>query len=255
MKLTGANTYIGDTSVAGGTLAFSALTSSMAGGNYAVSGGTLNIGTILKTIGTLQITDGAITGFGRLTNSAGFDVQGGTISTSLAGTGALSKTGPGTAVLNGSGGNLIYYTGGTTISGGTLLLQDVNFTTDVSNYSILEFQASSRNVTFIGAVSGSGSLTKIGSNTLTLGGSTGNSYTGDTNVAEGILTLSKSSGLAIPGNLNLSAFNGSTETRVQGNNQISSSTVINFLGGSSPNLNFSATPSPWPASPIPSAPA
>ena len=77
-------------------------------------------------------------------------------------------------------------------------------------------------------------MTKIGSNTLTLAGSTGNSYTGDTNVAEGILLLSKLSGLAIPGNLNLSALNGTTETRVQGDDQISSSTVINFLGGSNP---------------------
>ena len=92
LKLMGVNTYTGVTTVAEGTLAFGSSSTSMAAGNYAVSGGTLNIRALSKTIGSLQTTGGIITGSGgRLTSSAGFNVQGGTISVNLYGVGRHSR--------------------------------------------------------------------------------------------------------------------------------------------------------------------
>lgn len=57
----------------------------------------------------------------------------------------------------------------------------------------------------IGALSGSGGITKAGTGRLRFSGSTGNNYAGDTIVTAGLLELNKPAGLnAIPGALNIS---------------------------------------------------
>ena len=95
------------------------LTRSLPGGNYTISGGTLEHRRLSKSIGAFQISGGTVTGSGTLTSSTAYDIQAGTVSVKLAGASiGLNKTGPGTAVL--SGGNT--YTGPTTVASGTLEL-------------------------------------------------------------------------------------------------------------------------------------
>jgi fibronectin-binding autotransporter adhesin len=111
-----APTYTGTTNVSAGTLN---LTGALPGGNYVISGGTLDIGGLSKSIGNLQITGGTVNGAGALASSTTYDVQGGTVNAILAG-GAigLNKTGSATAILTGAN----TYGGRTILSGGTLEL-------------------------------------------------------------------------------------------------------------------------------------
>jgi autotransporter-associated beta strand protein len=129
---------------------------------------------------------------------------------------SLAKTGAGTQTFIGSN---IFYTGTTTISGGTLVLQDVsNFASSaIVNNATLEIDAVSSCFTLRSPISGSGSLNINGSNLLTIGGS--NSYTGATTISAGTVTLASTTGYAIPGDLVLT---GSTQVFValQGDNQI-----------------------------------
>ena len=87
----------------------------MPGGNYAISGGTLNIGALSKSIGTFQITGGTVSGTGTLTSSAAYDIQAGTVNAVLAGSVGLNKTTAGSATINAP-----TYTGTTNVSAGTL---------------------------------------------------------------------------------------------------------------------------------------
>ena len=86
-----------------------------------------------------------------------------------------------------------------------------------------------------GIISGSGSLTKSGAGALRLSGSSANTYTGITTVTGGTLELYKTSGVAIPGNLSISAsaFNSVASVRVVGStSQIPTSAVVSFSGAS-----------------------
>ncbi len=85
---------------------------------------------------------------------------------------------------------------------------------------------------------GTAGFTKSGPGTLVLGGSSGNTYNGDTNMTEGVLVLAKTSGVAIPGNLVMSAPYGSTFTQVQGANQIATTSVLTFAGGYWPHFEL-----------------
>ena len=122
------------------------------------------------------------------------------------GTLALAKSGAGTLTLSGSN---ISYTGGTTISGGKLVLNDVSNTTflgrNITNNATLEFNTYLTETNFSGVISGSGALNKIGDSNLILSGASGNTYAGTTTLSGGSVTLNKTSGYAIPGNIVFSA--------------------------------------------------
>jgi len=116
---------------------------------------------------------------------------------------SLVKQGTGTLTLTGS---QITYTGGTTVSGGKLTLQDTTNATflskNITNNAALEFNATSTTLAYTGVISGTGSLGKIGAGTLTLGGSTANTYAGGTTVSAGTLRLGKPAGVtALPGDV------------------------------------------------------
>ena len=171
---------------------------------------------------TRSITDNAALEF----NTTSADIA---FSGSLSGSGALTKTGNDALTLSGSN---ISYTGGTTITGGKLLLRDTTNATfrtkNITDNAALELNATASAVNYSGVISGSGALNISGSNTdvsggntviVTLSGSTGNSYAGPTTVTSGGLILAKTSGYAIPGDL-IIAGSTSFAISVQGNNEI-----------------------------------
>ena len=156
--LTGANTYTGGTTIAGGTLQV---------GTGGVTGGL-----------TGNIVDNGALVFnhtGELTYSS-----------VISGSGSLVKAGDGTLILNKNQ----LYTGGTTISGGTLQLGNGGaggtVKGDIVDNGVLVFDRK-KALTFGGVISGTGSVVKNGSNILTLTGN--NSFTGGTAINAGILQI------------------------------------------------------------------
>lgn len=117
--------------------------------------------------------------------SSGASVSG-TILAPIVGTGGVEKTDLGTIVLAGEN----TYTGGTTVSSGTLQIGAGSTTGsilgNVTNNSVLAFNRSDT-FTFTGAISGSGTVNQIGTGTLVLAGA--NSYTGDTTISSGVLQV------------------------------------------------------------------
>jgi fibronectin-binding autotransporter adhesin len=176
-------------------------------GGTVLSGGTLQIGNG-GTTGTLA---GAITGSNSLKfNRSDPITWGGDIGISG---GSVTQTGPGTLTLSGNN----TYSGPTIVTGGTLVLSTLakfgngtaislsggstmqwasGSTADISARTVTlgsggaTLDVQSNNVTIAGAIgnSGSGSLTKLGSGTLVLGGA--NTYTGATIVTAGTLQFS-----------------------------------------------------------------
>ncbi|MBR5710013.1 MAG: autotransporter-associated beta strand repeat-containing protein [Thermoguttaceae bacterium] len=155
LELTAANTYSGVTTISTGTLKLS-------------GSGTL-AGNIVDN-GTLEFAHTAdLTGDNALTNA-------------ISGTGTVTKTGSGTLELKGSN----TYSGGTTISAGTLKLSNNNLpgtgNVTLENNGILEF-ANNDALTFSKIISGTGSVTKSGSGVLHVSGA--NTYSGGTKISSG----------------------------------------------------------------------
>jgi autotransporter-associated beta strand protein len=188
--LTGANTYMGATTVNGGTLALSGSgTLGDQSGALSIGGGTLNLGgksltrtaDITMTSASSVLTNGTVT-----TSGADFLFSDGTASAVLAGDGALVKSGAGTVVLTGAN----TYTGGTTITAGTLTLgaggTGGSVTGTIANAGTLVIDRSD-NLVFATVVTGTGALEKTGTNILTLTGDS--TATGATTITQGTLRL------------------------------------------------------------------
>ncbi|MDL3055452.1 autotransporter-associated beta strand repeat-containing protein [Salmonella enterica] len=148
LTLSGSNTYTGGTLISGGTL----------------------VATNVEALGTGDVTDNAVLELN----------TGGDFINNIGGTGRVEKSGDDTLTLSGSNS----YTGGTLISGGTLVATNVDAlgSGDVTNNAVLELNTGG---TFDNAISGSGQVVKSGDETLTLSGS--NTYTGGTLISGGTL--------------------------------------------------------------------
>jgi autotransporter-associated beta strand protein len=116
LKLTGVNTYLGLTTINGGTL-YLGHASDTLDGDITVNGGTLNVDNP-DTVGAVTLTSGLINGDSILTGTS-YALESGTVSIVLAGSGAgLTKSTVGT-VTNSAAWT---YTGATAIQNGTLVL-------------------------------------------------------------------------------------------------------------------------------------
>lgn len=201
LALGGANTYTGGTLISGGALQVASDSNLGApSGGLTFNGGALKFASGFDLGTARAITLDAL---GGTIDTQAFDT---TISQSIAGPGALAKAGGGTLTLTGAN----RYTGGTTISAGTLQLGDGGASGSivgaVQNNGILAFNRSDI-LAFDGAISGSGSVRQIGAGTTVLGGS--NTYSGNTDVVAGSLragarnALSARSAVDIAPNANL----------------------------------------------------
>ncbi|MBL8351883.1 MAG: autotransporter-associated beta strand repeat-containing protein, partial [Burkholderiaceae bacterium] len=160
---------------AGGVLTKSGAGTLTLGGANGYSGGTtVAAGTLSGNADSLQ---------GAITNNAVvvFDQAiAGTYAGAMSGSGSLVKQGGGTLTLAGSNS----YGGGTTVSAGTLTGNTDSLQGAITNNAVVVFDQAIAG-TYAGAMSGSGSLVKQGSATLTLTGN--NSYGGGTTLEAGTL--------------------------------------------------------------------
>ncbi|EAB4133899.1 fibronectin-binding autotransporter adhesin ShdA [Salmonella enterica] len=136
-------------------------------------------GTIISD-GTLIADNADSLGTGAVANSGVLQVGEGELENTLSGSGSLVKTGTGELTLSGDNG----YSGGTTITGGTLIADNADSlgTGAVANSGVLQVGEGELENT----LSGSGSLVKTGTGELTLSGD--NSYSGGTTITDGTLT-------------------------------------------------------------------
>ncbi|AMK78402.1 hypothetical protein A1342_06145 [Methylomonas methanica] len=236
VTLSGANTYTGSTQVSAGTLALGASDVIADASSLVVSGGSIfDLGANNDTVAGVQLLSGSITGSGTLTSNSAFDLQSGTVDAKLGGNNiGLNKTTGGLVTLNGAN----TYTGSTQVSAGTLTLGTSNVIADASSLVVsganTVFDLGVNNDTVAGVQLLSGSI--IGSGTLTsnsafdlqsgtvdakLGGNAGlnkttsgtvilnstNSYTGNTQVSAGTLTLGNSNVIADASSLVVSGAN------------------------------------------------
>lgn len=188
VTLGAANAFSGDTRIREGTLS---LTHSLALQNStldldASDTGTLDLNSLDVTLGGLKgardlgIPDGK-------TLSVGYNNSSTTYAGRIDGKNVtFQKIGSGSLILSGTS----TYSGSTLINNGTLQLGNGGTSgwidTPVQNHGMFAFNRSD-NVSFSKTISGTGSLLKLGSGTLTL--SADNSYSGNTTVAEGTLLV------------------------------------------------------------------
>ncbi|ELD4761584.1 autotransporter-associated beta strand repeat-containing protein [Salmonella enterica] len=215
LALSGINSYTGGTTISGGTLIASnvealgtgdvtdnAVLELNTGGDFAnniggsgqvvksgddaltLSGSNTYTGGTLISDGTLVATNVEALGTGDVTDNATLELNtGGDFDNNIGGTGSVVKSGDKTLTLSGANS----YTGGTTISGGTLVATNVEAlgSGDVTDNAVLELNTGG---TFDNVISGSGQVVKSGDEMLTLSGA--NSYTGGTTISGGTLVAS-----------------------------------------------------------------
>ena len=123
-----------------------------------------------------------------------------TVSGAISGTGGLSLTGAGTLILSNTNNS---YSGGTTVSAGTLQGTTASLPGSITNNATLVFNQATAG-TYAGTIGGSGTVGKSGSGALTF--SSANVTSGPIAVVQGTLVLP--GGLAAGGPLTVSSGGG-----------------------------------------------
>lgn len=238
----------GSYAISVGSAGTGTLTVSAGGTVTTTSANGVSVGSVSGSSGTLNIGSGGAAGIVNATRvnggsgtatlnfnhtDAGYvlskDGTGTGTGVVITGTAAVKQIGTGTTILIANN----TYTGGTTISAGTLQVGNGgtagSITGNVTNNATLAFNRSDA-LTFSGVVSGTGSLTKAGAGTLTLSGS--NTYSGTTTVTGGTVSI------AADGNLG-----GDAVTLNGGTLAVTGATTVDnaiSLGGSNGTVSLSA---------------
>jgi autotransporter-associated beta strand protein len=238
--LSGANTYSGATTVNTGTLAAGAANSFSASSAFTVApGAALALNGFDQTIGSLA--GGGNVTLGAATLTTGGDNTSTTFSGDISGTGGLTKAGTGIFMLS----NATSYSGATNVNGGTLQAGAQNVFAPASPITIgsgatLDLNGFDQNLASIagagnvslgtavvttgndntntnlsGSISGTGGLTKVGTGTFTLAGTS--SYSGPTQVNDGTLLVN--------GSVANSAFTVNSGATLGGSGTVGSTTV------------------------------
>ena len=211
-----------------------------AGGNITMSGNITKGGGVGPTTATLQMTNNAtldMAGFKIGTAASPLDVltfQSGTllnVGEINGGTTALTKTGNGVLVLDGNNG----YSGGTTISSGTLQVGSGGASGTlgagtVNNSGTLQFNRTGL-LTLNNTLAGNGTMIQNGAGTVNLAGD-GSAYNGSTLVSNGTLLANGALGGLI------SVYNGGT---LGGTGALNLVTILNggtFSPGNDPGTQF-----------------
>ncbi len=201
LTLSGSNIYTGSTSIVTGTLALGNNNVIPSGSAVTVNGGTLAVDGFSNTVGAITLQNGSISGTTGVLSSSSFDVRNGTISAVLGGSGTLTKSTSGTAVLSTSSN----YSGGTNLNAGVLSVGSnnqlgatsgaLNFNGGILQIAGTGFTSTSRSITWNTGgggfdivdetnsftlsgtqnLGGSGQLTKQGQGTLVVSGTVGSS--------------------------------------------------------------------------------
>jgi fibronectin-binding autotransporter adhesin len=183
-----------------------------ASNGYLMTGDTLTLVANAGAAPIIRVGDGSV-------NGASYSAE---IDNVLAGTAGLDKTDYGTLILAGNN----TYTGGTTVGGGTLQIGNGGTTGsvlgDVVDNGVLAFDRSDA-VNFCGTISGNGSVTQIGTGTLTLTGA--DTYTGVTTISSGTLVLSGNGSIAASSVVDNAVFDisnstGASITSLSGNGNV-----------------------------------
>ena len=243
--------------------------------NMTIAGGTYNLNGQVEGINNLTMTGGAYTNtspgylvlgtgssnLGVLTTNASstvatlagaisfrgnntFNVASGTVPGGVdllvngsifsdSGSGGLLLNGAGTVELNNSSDT---YTGNTTLSSGSLILNNLaTFTSPLVDNTAVTFNQTTSNLSYYHTISGSGAVIKTGSGTLSfVASSTSNTYSGLTTISGGTLSLGMTPGAApiwgsaIQGNVLVDA--GATLLETQPG-QINDSSNMTLAGG------------------------
>jgi len=241
------NSFTGGIAVSEGTLV-AGTGNNLTGQAVTVNGGTLDIGGVNNAATSVALSSGAITGTtGTLTTALTATVATNvtaSVSAILAGSSALTKAGAGTVILSASN----TYTGDTISSGGGVLLtsgnerisdasvlkpatgstirlggnETVRAVDSAAATSVIDIQANNLTIgagstsnSFVGNITGSGAVTKIGSGIQTF--STNNSWTGGFTMKEGTIRIS--------GNGNLTNLAGSTVTNQMQTHALGTGTI------------------------------
>lgn len=226
LTLAGTNNYSGGTTLNAGTIAFG--NGSLGSSGNVTFAGTSTLqwssGNTQDVSSRVVMTNGVTSTFDTNGNDVNFASGIGNSSS-----GALTKAGVGTLILAGANS----YTGTTTISGGTLEVQgSIALSSDVANDGSLVFNSSAAQ-SYGNGINGSGSLTKQGTGTLTLGGAS--TYGGETTVSNGTLLIDTAG-----------SINGSSGVTVNGgtfryNSSTDLAAPLNFVSGQLGGTNWNGS--------------
>ena len=214
LTLTGTSTYGGATNINAGVLAGGALNSLSPSSAFVIGNlATLDISLADQTIGSLAGITGATVNLGPHTLTTGGNNTSTNYAGVITGSGILTKVGTGTLTLSGTSN----YTGATNINAGVLAGGALNSLSPssafvIANLATLDISLADQTIgslagvagatvnlgphilttggnnastSYTGLITGSGILTKVGTGTLTLSGTS--SYTGATNINAGVL--------------------------------------------------------------------
>ena len=176
LTLAGNNLYSGATTVTGGLINFTS-TNNFGSGQITLSGGGLQWAT-----GSTADISSKLAPLGA--GGGTFDTNGNTVTlaSAITGSGGLTKQGLGVLTLAGNNS----YSGGTTVSAGTLVGNSSSLQGNILNNASVVFNQSGAGI-YAGTMAGSGSLTLQGGGLLNLTGT--NTYTGGTSVSGGLINF------------------------------------------------------------------